>query len=95
MSDRIINIVDKKLLDQHRDEYLNSKDFQEALIVFVAKKINNREYHRVYYHNNKKKVKQYYKKKYLGSRNLKPPPPPFKLDVRHAEKGKAFEIDFS
>tara|TARA_R110000787_G_scaffold136298_4_gene248823 strand:- start:1307 stop:1594 length:288 start_codon:yes stop_codon:yes gene_type:complete len=95
MSDRIINIVDKKLLAQHRKEYLNSKDFQEALIVFVAKKINNREYHRVYYHNNKKQVKQYYKKKYLGSRNLKPISPPFNLYVNHAKKGKKFIVDFS
>ena len=94
MSDRIINIVDKKLLDQHREEYLNSKDFQEALIVFVAKKINNREYHRVYYHNNKKQVKQYYKKKFLSSRNLKPPTP-FNLKVKHAKKGKKFTVDFS
>tara|TARA_R110001606_G_scaffold61723_1_gene144119 strand:- start:147 stop:431 length:285 start_codon:yes stop_codon:yes gene_type:complete len=94
MSDRIINIVDKKLLAKHRKDYLNSKDFQEALIVFVAKKINNREYHRVYYHNNKKQVKQYYKKKYLGSRNLNPPTHA-PLQVRHAKKGKKFTVDFS
>ena len=93
MSDRMINMVDKKLLDASREDYINSKDFQEALIVFVAKKISNREYHRIYYHNNKNKVKQYYKKT-LYTRNLKAPPPPFKLKVENAQEGEEFKINF-
>tara|TARA_R110002012_G_scaffold117542_1_gene265525 strand:- start:63 stop:323 length:261 start_codon:yes stop_codon:yes gene_type:complete len=58
-----MEILNKDLLNTYIPDFLNSEDFDRALILYVAEKIKVREYHRQYYHKNKTKIAKYYKTK--------------------------------
>tara|TARA_R110000823_G_C15889787_1_gene495906 strand:- start:598 stop:855 length:258 start_codon:yes stop_codon:yes gene_type:complete len=57
-----MDIINKELLNSYVPDFLNSEDFDKALIIYVGDKLKIGEYHRKYYHKNKSKIAKYYKK---------------------------------